>query len=650
MFLAGLLTACFDPEPPGETPTATEGSTGTEGDCTPGDSQSCTCPMGGMGTQTCEADGTFGACECADTSADSGSGTGPMPECTSNADCSNAEGPCQTDVCDDGTCVVENLVAGTACGDSTDNPCNGADACDDQGVCLDNVIPEGSVCEGCDGDVCVCTGGDCGACETFAPLNEFDTLRAVDGWELTGDWRLRSGAPQSFGGLGVEFGSVALGTDGNRTGPVPGAHSEASYARTRVTVLPATLSFSSWHVDEGGSPTTGGGPPPPVLGGGAGFSFDTKRIRISIDDGASWQTVVDCSNPTMNAQPFCVPRPPPRDANDWDIIGIDVPAPLVGQSAIIELGYDTVDDCCGEEQGWYIDTTNFATECACVDDNGCAEFGGECGAGMCGPVGACVLLPEAAGVACGDANANDCNAADTCNGSGQCDLGEQPVLAGSCNDCPSGTCSACFDGACNDCSATVNDFFGVQSVMGWTVENLDPMMVMDGDASWGLYSVAPRNQLVDPNNPTPSLFLDGPVLGVNGNRMQPYPGEGFEHSRITSPVAPLPFDLTFDSWHVDEGGSNGSLYDNKIIEVSTIPGMWQVLLDCSLEDPINSPFPFCIQVNDRAINDWDAVSISLGMLAGLDGQIRITYNTTDTCCDFERGWYIDNLNFAPYCG
>ena len=33
----------------------------------------------------------------------------------------------------------------------------------------------------------------------------------------------------------------------------------------------------------------------------------------------------------------------------------------------------------------------------------------------------------------------------------------------------------------------------------------------------------------------------------------------------------------------------------------------------------------------------------------MTGMLRFTYDTSDACCGFERGWYIDNLNFAQYC-
>ncbi len=652
MFAPLLLTGCFDPPPPSsETESGSDTDTGgeTDADCAAGQTQDCACEGGGMGTQVCEADGSFGTCECEGTSLDSGSSTGPAAECTVNADCSMAMGECLSDVCDDGTCAVQALVAGTPCGDATDNACNGADACDGRGVCLDNVIAEGSVCEGCEGELCVCGAGECAQCETFAPVNSFDTGRAIQGWELSGDWALRDRAPQSFGALEVEFDSFVLGTDGNRTPSYPGAHTETSFARTRLTVIPSTLSLSSWHVDEGGSTQVGPPPPENVFGGGGGNlpPFDNKRIRVSIDDGATWITAVDCGVQPLPLPAFCELRAPPRAAGDWDLIELDMPPMVVGQPGIVEFGYDTADDCCGAEQGWFIDDLNFATECACAGDQNCEEFSSDCGSAVCSGLGMCNLIPEAAGVACGDATSNSCNAADTCNGNGQCDTGEEPVLVGSCNDCPGGTCSTCFDGQCNDCSPAVNDFFGAQSINGWIVENLDPMG--PGDASWGLYTLVPRNQNFDPNNVVPSMLSTAPALGVNGNRSLPYPGGAPEFSRIVSPPGILPMNLTFDSWNVDEGGSNGSMFDVKLIEVSVAPGMWNVLVDCSVEDANMTQFPFCIAVNQRALDDWDPISISMGMLAGAMGQIRFTYNTGDGCCDFERGWYIDNLNFAQYC-
>ena len=54
---------------------------------------------------------------------------------------------------------------------------------------------------------------------------------------------------------------------------------------------------------------------------------------------------------------------------------------------------------------------------------------------------------------------------------------------------------------------------------------------------------------------------------------------------------------------------------------------------------------------------WDAGDMGCGELVlalrmrlkGMPGQLRFVYETLDSCCGFERGWYIDDLSFAAFC-
>lgn len=627
-----LVGACFNPEP---TPLDTEsgGTTGADttdgGVCTPGDVAQCPCD-GFTGTQICNADGSgFGTCECASsdtttTDDPTDTTTGPLPECTEDVDCEDmAPGECFEAVCGgDGMCVVQPLREGTACGDASEGECTGADACDARGNCVTHDAPDGSACRDCPLGVCACAAGSCGDCAAFAPENNFITPRSIEGWELTGGWGLHREAPQNFSTGPAVFGNQVLGTDGNRVAPYPGTENESSHARSGPLVLPATLEFLSWNVDEGSG-------------------VDTKQVRVSIDGGASFTTLVDCTaNPA--SQPFCQFRDDSRAPNDWDMISIPVPAPMVGQVGLVEFGYNTQDTCCGFEKGWYIDAIRFATECACVDDGSCAGLGGECGAAVCGASGECELDAVAAGTACGDAAQAECNAADACDGAGYCASNEATTGLTSCEDCPAGpgSCNACQAGACVNCIAqpATNDFSpGASAFAGWVVEDLS-----GNGADWRTYSAAPQN-LLGGSVPVPLSFA--PSFGTDGNRQTPYPGSETEHSRITTTPDVVPASLTFSSWHVDEGGGG---IDNKIIEVSVDGGAsWNVLVNCS---GMPGGQPFCVFRNDgRLGNDWDNIVINTGAFAGQVGQLRFTYNTGDSCCDFERGWFIDNLNFAQYC-
>lgn len=63
-------------------------------------------------------------------------------------------------------------------------------------------------------------------------------------------------------------------------------------------------------------------------------------------------------------------------------------------------------------------------------------------------------------------------------------------------------------------------------------------------------------------------------------------------------------------------------------------------------DGIN-PQPFCnFRDASRAGNDWDLITLDTSAVAGQQGQLRVTYNTADGCCGFERGWFLDNLSFG----
>lgn len=629
-----LLGACFDPDP---TPLETESAGTTEGAttmggmvCEPGQRQDCVCANDQAGTQTCNADGSgFDACECegADgtsttttddtTTAD----TGPLPECRTAADCDQSKGgECQMDACIDGVCMVEFEDDGTPCGDQTETECSGADACF-EGLCVNQDVPDGTTCTDCPLGTCTCTAGSCDDCAAFAPQNDFITTRSIAGWTLTGGWGLYREAPQSFNAGPTVFGGQVFGTDGNRAEPYPSNETEASSARTPPIILPASLELLSWNEDEGSG-------------------VDTKRVRVSTDGGASFTTLVDCTANPM-AQPFCQARSN-RAPDDWDVISIPVPAPMAGQVGIVELSYDTLDSCCSFEKGWFIDVTNFATECACVGDGACEGLGSDCGAAVCGASGACELDAVAAGMACGDATAVECNAADACDGNGYCATNVAATGITACEDCPAGAgaCNACQEGVCVDCIglAATNDFSpGELAFAGWFIEDLSGT-----GADWRIFGAAPQSQL--PGS-TPTNLSFAPSFGTDGNRQAPYPGLELENSRITTTPDTVPPQITFSSWHVDEGTT-----DNKIIELSVDGGAsWTTLVHCI--NGVGTPRPFCTFRNDARLGtDWDNIVIDVPPpLVGQVGQLRFSYNTQDACCNFERGWFIDNLNFAQYC-
>lgn len=635
--LGVLSVACFDPDLVMEQSDGATAGTASAGPdtgtaCSPGESQPCICDGGSSGTQTCADDGSsFGSCECdgsdstttPDPTVDPT--TGPPPECTSDDDCASmAEGECEQGICgDDGTCSVEPRAEGTPCGDASEVECSAADTCDGEGTCAANDLPDGAPCPTCPLGVCSCLEGACGDCTDFAPSNNFVTDRSVQGWDLTGGWGLYREAPQSFVRGSVRFEGQVFGTDGNRMAPYPSSEDEESYARTPPTVLPATLEFLSWNVDEGAN-------------------VDNKTIRISTDGGMTFIPVVDCN--AGGAFPFCQFRNDERAADDWDPVSIPLPPRMVGQVGIVEFTYDTLDSCCNFEQGWYIDATNFATECACTQDASCLPLGGDCGAGICGEAGECELDPAAADTACGDATDNDCNAPDTCDGVGYCTNNEALTGLSACSDCPAGAggCNTCQAAVCVDClmQPAENDFSnGAGSVAGWVVDDLSGT-----GADWQIFFSAP--QTTEPMSmPTPLSF--GPSFGTDGNRQVPYTDalEEAETSSVTTPPDVVPAAITFASWHADEGSNP---YDTKRIELSVDDGAtWNVLIDCEVDMLAQ---PFCLfEPGTRDGADWDLISLDTAAFVDQTGILRFTYDTVDTCCGDERGWFIDNLNFARYC-
>ncbi len=631
LMVVGLATTgCFNPDPvPVDTDDGATGSTAGPATTMSSDPTVGSDPTSGPTTVGETADETTAAED-----------TGDPPECSGDEDCADMPSECEVASCNaQGICEVSNATEGTACGDASDTGCDAADTCDGNGSCLANVAADGMDCDDCDSGQCTCSAGRCGECVAYADTNLFSTDRSLRGWELSGDWGLYTEAPASqnsqTGALypAIPFSNQVLGTDGNRNGPsYPGGHMEFSYARTPPTELPTSLEFQSWHLDEGAG------------------SFDNKIIRISTDGGATWTDIISCViDPAL---PFCQ-RVEERDAADWDAISLDLPAPLIGQVGIIEFAYDTFDGCCSFEKGWYIDVTNFATECACTANEACEPYGSECAAGVCGANAGCNVDPVAAGMACGSADDNTCTAADTCDGFGYCQVGdnyasyagggENEVLA--CDFCGAGDdCVGCAGGACQDCEIlpdlesfepmTFSPFLAATS--GWEFEAL-------AGGNWRVFSNIPNNENNDgtlfPTN-APFFGIDGSTLGAGDDN-----GEVSNASAVTRPDT-FSDVLVFRSWHQDEGGAGA---DRKTIELTVDGGTtWIPLADCSVGGAL-SAFPFCTGVNTRDAEDWDDISIDTAAYADMEGQIRFSYDTGDACCGFERGWFIDDLNLSQMC-
>ncbi|MBL4686459.1 MAG: hypothetical protein JKY37_17825, partial [Nannocystaceae bacterium] len=529
LFLTVALGGCFNPDQ-GGLDTDTDGTSGTSGSMSGMTSMTMTSPDATGNPTTREDETTM------DTSA-TGT-TGSMPACTDDGDCADMAGECEVAICTSlGACQVGDAAEGAACGDTTDTQCNAADTCDANGDCQENIAFDGMDCSECDTAQCTCGAGTCAGCVTFADTNLFTTERSLIGWELSGDWRLYTEAPRSSPSSDqpgpVPFGNSVLGTDGNRREPYPSGHAERSYARTPPTELPASITFQSWHLDEGNG------------------EYDNKIIRISTDDGVTWTDLISCPlNPTLA---FCA-RVETREADDWDSISLDLPAPLIGQIGIIEFAYDTGDYLLGFEKGWYIDVTNFATECVCTADNTCAQYGSDCGEGVCGGNGGCNLDAMPVDTACGDAADNTCTDPDSCDGSGHCLPRDGNTNLNACDDCAAGEdCNGCAQGVCTDCQNVPDEntfefpqFPLPSSIDGWTANTVT-------GGGWRVFSVLSNNE----DNDGSASTTDAPMLGIDGNVSGIPDGIGeIATAEVVSQPDIVPETITFQSWHQDQGGAS----------------------------------------------------------------------------------------------
>ncbi len=334
----------------------------------------------------------------------------------------------------------------------------------------------------------------------------------------------------------------------------------------------------------------------------------------------------------------------------------------------------------------------------CTMPEDCVALTTDCAMGDC-VNNACVAMPLAAGTSCGAAG-TDCDPQDQCDGAGTCVANVSPE-GSFCDDCPAGpgACAACAGGTCGDCStrATEKTFRHPMAASGWTftgswgihyeapmagsgnipptcqdgVDNdgdtlidfpADPKCASAADEEFNGTAACSNgfdddgdglNDLADPgcssaadDHEENSIPFDHGVLGSDGNRVRPYTWHMSERevSSAISPPTVLPTNLEFLSWNLDEG----FFYDLKAVSVSLDGSSWTDVAVCPQNN--TAPFVFCQAVSTRAADAWDFVSLPLpGGFAGQVGFVRFTYDTRDGCCNFERGWYVDALNFATDC-
>jgi len=538
-------------------------------------------------------------------SSTSAGGGGSTPSCDTPADCEPAE--CEGATCDDGVCNVTPKDAGVACGPSGDGACELPGRCDGGGACE---VPntEGASCDTCEGSpsTCVCRATACAVCESFADVNTFVDDNLV-GWELTGGWGLYNRFPRDRQQADeVPIGKRVLGTDGNRAHPYPGGADaavggalEQSSAKTPTIELPVTLTFRSWHEDEGG----------------AGTGRDNKRIVAR--SGELEVPLVDCGEGIASDLAFCQPFPlsGQREAGDWDTISIELPPNIATLDGSLEFSYDSVDESGGRERGWFIDLLGAAGRCGCSDDGDCGYLDGPCSIGICDtPRSACTVTPRAGttGDSCGASEASACSTADKCDAFGYCDAKDR-VDGTACSDCEGGDCQACGDGVCAPCNAATKTFEEPLPTLGWVV-----------GTGWGVRTSTPAS---------------GPNFIVNfGTNVFGTLGEASATAETIETA--IPAELTFRSWHVDGGGTDGE--GNKTIAIVTGAGDEVVILDCA--GGVNDDAAPCVaDLGPRAAANFDDVTLSTGDAAGEVATIVFGYET-DAAPAFSQGWFIDELN------
>lgn len=162
-----------------------------------------------------------------------------------------------------------------------------------------------------------------------------------------------------------------------------------------------------------------------------------------------------------------------------------------------------------------------------------------------------------------------------------------------------------------------------------------------GDATghtWNLYNQSSGYNF----NIWGSTVFNSTMLGVGercaGAGMVDFEcGSWLEKSYIDSPKIPLPESpLVFeiDSWTNSEGGSPdecGGGYDAKYLQISTDEENWSLIDNCQW-----SEFYYA----DTTLRHF---STDLSAYSGQTIQLRLKYDTKDTCCGPGEGWYVDNI-------
>jgi len=181
-----------------------------------------------------------------------------------------------------------------------------------------------------------------------------------------------------------------------------------------------------------------------------------------------------------------------------------------------------------------------------------------------------------------------------------------------------------------DCSTLLGSSTGLEDfegdTSGWTFNGTD--------SSWNIYTQTCATESLS----SPYTF-DSKVLGTSGNAGADCSGNHQEESYALSPAFTLPTGdklyLKLDSMAIDENGpctADGE-FDRKSVFIAQ--GMTDTVLnDCY---PLN-------QSNEMTTApDKSTWVFDISAFSGQNIQIGFNYSTGDNCCEFEYGWFIDNL-------
>jgi hypothetical protein len=264
---------------------------------------------------------------------------------TTPVDCSGLTVGCYHGVCELGTgsCVTEPGTEGDDCTPSAEEQCNDGH-CSANLACIPTPRPNFTQCDdynSCtDHDECtdgVCSGTAVQDCTTY--FEQAFEGACPNGWTLAGDWQC--GTPSAVGPVAAYSGTQCLGTiiAGNYNDNDTWAGTTAtSPSMDLTTAVAPRATWRMWIHTEG-------------------QSYDGANLKVSTNDGASWQVVtavIPAYGLTIQSEPAWGGD---WSANGWQLYTADLTA-FAGQP--IRLRFAFRSDTTVVDPGVYIDDVRVA--------------------------------------------------------------------------------------------------------------------------------------------------------------------------------------------------------------------------------------------------------------------------------------------------